>query len=214
MNFVNVFIRKAETTGKIGSVEIEASDQLPMTWQQKKDVIMQLIEMNNEGILAQLFAPENRQILKDAIGLQDFYIPGLADREKQLEEITELSSSAPIPTGQPEVGPDGLPVVDPQTGQVQEQLMPSVPIDPDVDNHEIEAEICRNYLVSDAGRLLKLENQEGYQNVLLHFKAHQMIVQQQQMQQMMMEAQGPGKDPEKSKKEGPMIKEESDVQTA
>lgn len=215
-NFVNVFIRKAETTGKIGSVEIEASDQLPMTWQQRKDVIMQLIELNSEEITAQLYAPENRQILKDAIGLQDFYIPGVADREKQLEEIAQLSQSQPIPTGQPEVGPDGMPVLGPE-GMPQEKMMPSVPVDPDIDNHEVEAEICRCYLVGDAGRLLKIENQAGYQNVLLHFKEHQMILQQQAMEQMMMQAQqeqGPGKDPKKAKKEGPMVKEESDVQTA
>lgn len=212
-NFLNVFIRKAETTGKIGNVEIESSDQLPMTWQQKKDVIMQLIEMNNEGIMAQLFAPENRQILKDAIGLNDFYIPGIASREKQLEEITELINSAPIPTGQPEMGPDGMPVMDMQSGMPQMAMGPSVPIDPDIDDHEVEAEICRSYLISDAGRLLKTENPEGYQNLLLHYKEHNMIVQQMMMMQQQQEMQQE-KDGKKSKADGPMIKEESDVQTS
>lgn len=214
-NFVNVFIRKAETTGKIGQVEIESSDQLPMTWQQKKDAIMQLIELNNEGIMAQLFAPENRQILKDAIGLNDFYVPGIADREKQYEEITLLCQSAPIPEQQPMMGPDGQPLVDSMTGMpgMQEILVPSVPIDPDVDNHEIEAEICRAFLVSDAGRLLKVDNSEGYQNVLLHLKAHQQILQEQMMMQQQQQMQQE-KDAKKPKAEGPMIKEESDVQTS
>ena len=34
----------------------------------------------------------------------------------------------------------------------------SVQADSDVDNHTIEADICRRWLVSDAGRLCKLEN--------------------------------------------------------
>jgi hypothetical protein len=215
-NFLNVFIRKAETTGKIGSVEIESSDQLPMTWQQKKDVIMQLIEMNNEGIMAQLFAPENRQILKDAIGLNDFYITGVASREKQLEEIGELIQSAPIPEMQPMMDPNtGIPGMDMMTGMpaMQEVLVPSVPIDPELDDNEIEAEICRSYLISDAGRLLKIENPEGYQNVLLHYKAHIMVIQQQMMMQQQQQMQQE-KDGKKPKAEGPMIKEESDVQTS
>jgi len=86
----------------------------------------------------------------------------------------------------------------------QPQEQPSVPIDPDVDNHEIEAFICRTYLVSDAGRYEKVKNPKGYRNVLLHMKAHQQVIQQQQMRQMQMQAmmggnnqQGPPKDKEK-----------------
>ena len=211
-NFVNVFIRKSETEGRLGSVEIESSDQLPMTWAQKRDQIMELIKMNNEGLLAQLYAPENRQILKDALGLRDFYVPGVADREKQLEEIALLSQSAPIMV--PATGPMGEPLPDPMTGMPAEKESPSIPIDPDVDNHEVEAEICRAFLVSLAGRQLKVENPPGYQNVLLHLKEHQMILQQQMMMQQAAAMQEQGKpNPEKSKKDGPMVKEESDVQT-
>jgi hypothetical protein len=46
-NFINVFIRKAELQGKIGSIELEAADQLPTTWAQKKETVMQLLASAN-----------------------------------------------------------------------------------------------------------------------------------------------------------------------
>ena len=33
-------------------------------------------------------------------------------------------------------------------------------------------EICKSWLVGDAGRIAKTENEAGYRNVLLHMKAH------------------------------------------
>src|SRR5262249_49513588 len=60
----------------------------------------------------------------------------------------------------------------------QETELPSVEVDKDLDNHDIEADVCRTYLVSDAGRLLKLENPLGYKNVLLHMKEHMTYIQQ------------------------------------
>jgi hypothetical protein len=165
-NFINVFIRKAELQGKIGSVELESSDQLPITWSQKKDVYMNLMQMNNPLIMQALSSPENLEELKEAIGLDDFVIPGEDDRNKQYEEIYQLVNSTPIPSQ------------DPMTGQMT--LVPSVDIDPMVDNNEIEADICRRWLVGDAGRLAKIENPDGYKNVLLHMKRHVDMIQMQQ----------------------------------
>ena len=47
---------------------------------------------------------------------------------------------------------------------------PSIEPNFDVDNHMLAADIDRRWLVSDAGRLCKLENPPGYENVLLHMK--------------------------------------------
>jgi len=159
-NFVNVFVRKAELMGKIGSVELEASDQLPATWQQKKDVIMQLMQAGNPLVMEALSDPRNLDLLKEAIGLTDFEIPGNDDRTKQYEEIQQLLASAPIP------GQDGQP-------------SPSVDIDPMIDNNGIHADICKNWAISDAGRLARVENESGYQNVLLHMERHVKIMQAQ-----------------------------------
>lgn len=203
-DFLNVYVKKAELQGKIGNVELEANENLPITYAQIKDIVMKMFELNNPEILEALASPENMPILKKVLGLDAFVIPGESDRQKQYEEIKELTASKPLV-----VPPDPM-MIDQmvQSGQIpppemmEEQEKPSVPIDPDVDNHEIEAFICRTYLVSDAGRYEKVNNPKGYRNVLLHMKEHQKIIQQQQMQQAMMQAQmggpqGPGKDKEK-----------------
>lgn len=156
-NFVNVFIRKAELEGKIGSVELESSEELPSTWSQKKDVIMQLLQGNNPEIMAALGSPENLPLLAEAIGLDDFALPGEQDREKQFEEIKLLVNSGPIPS----VGPNG-----------QQIETSSVPIEPDVDNSQVQADICKAWLVGPSGRLCKISNEQGYKNVLLHLQEH------------------------------------------
>lgn len=174
-NFINVFIRKAELEGKLGRIELEANENLPITWNQRKDVYMQLLDKQNPHILEALGSPENIKELAEAIGLDNFVVPGEADRQKQYEEIRLLINSEPIT--QP---PDPMAVeMAAMTGQQpQDTELPSVEIDPDLDNHDIEAEICHIYLVSDAGRLLKIENPPGYRNVLLHMKAHMQMIQQ------------------------------------
>jgi hypothetical protein len=180
-NFINVFVRKAELEGKIGSVELEANENLPITWNQQKDAIMELFKLNNEGVNQTLATPENIPYLKRAIGLTDYVIPGEDDRNKQYEEIQQLVNSEPI-----EMPPDPMAVMQAQQMGMpppQPQNQPSVPVDPDLDNHQLEADICRRWLVNDVGRLCKLDNPAGYENVLLHLKAHKGIIQQQMMMQ-------------------------------
>jgi hypothetical protein len=207
-NFVNVFIRMAELQGKIGSVEIEANENLPITWNQQKDAIMELFQLNNEGITATLASPENLPYIKRAIGLNDYIIPGEDDRQKEYEEIQLLINSEPI-----EMPPDPM--------MMQQAMMAGMPppppvrlpsIEPDfeVDNHLLAADIDRRWLVSDAGRLCKLENPPGYENVLLHMKMHKDMDMQKQMQEMQkqMMAQGgmmppPAGPPQEQQQAGP-----------
>lgn len=189
-NFVNVFIRMAELQGKIGSVEIEANENLPITWNQQKDAIMELFQLNNEGVTATLASPENLPYIKRAIGLNDYIIPGEDDRQKQYEEIQLLVNSEPI-----EMPPDPMMMQQAQmTGQPPPPPMkvPSIETDLDVDDHTLEADICRRWLVSDAGRLCKLENPAGYENVLLHMKMHKDMEMQKQMQDMMKQQMAQG----------------------
>lgn len=161
--FINTFIRKVETLGKIGRVELEASDQIPLTWIQQKEAIMELFKLNNDKVLEALASPENIPYLKRAFGLPDYEIPGEDDRAKQYEEITQLVNSEPISI------PGGMTVA----GEViPDQQFPSVEVDPDIDNHAIEGEICRSWLISAVGRQTKLDNKLGYLNVLLHYKQH------------------------------------------
>jgi hypothetical protein len=219
-SFINLFIRMSELNGKIGKIELEAADNLPMTWTQNKDTIMKLIEAQNPVFLEMFAAPENIPILKDAIGLTDFYIPGEDDRMKQNDEIRELLASEPIQNPMMgEMGPDGQPV---QPGMEQEQqmdpgasqpFMPSVEIDTTYDNHKVQFEIVRQWATSEAGRLAKIENQAGYQNVLLHGQMHFFEMNKQMILEQATESGGASKgqdNPEKPKgsKE---IKGEADV---
>lgn len=185
-NYINSFIRKAELEGKIGDYELESAENLPLSWMQKKDVLMQFLQAANPVVMEALVAPENLPLLADVVGLSGITLPGENDRQVQLEEIVDLFNSAPIPQGIDEMGV-------PSEG-------PSVPIEPDVDNHQIHIQICKNWLTSEPGRLAKVENEMGYMNVLLHMKMHQeyeqmMMMQQMEQQAMMSLAQGgPGKE--------------------
>jgi hypothetical protein len=199
-NFVNTFVRKAELQGKIGSVELEASDQLPITWSQQKDVIMQLLQAGNPEVLAAMASPENLPLLARAIGLTDFILPGEDDRQKQYEEIQILVNSEPFPN--PKFGTEG-----------EKEEKPSVEVEPYVDNHAVEADICRQWLISDAGRLAKIENEPGYKNVLLHMQQHieinsviMAMATAQQQEQSGQQSSGSENGPKKNNKEKIMVK--------
>lgn len=192
-NFMNVFIRKAELEGKIGKVELEANENLPLTWSQQKDVIMQLLQAGNPEILAMLGSPENLPIIREAIGLNDFFVPGEDSRDKQYDEIKLLLNSEPIPT------------MDPMNPE-----MPSIEVEPLFDNNEIEFEICRKWATSEAGRQAKTDNPNGYRNVLLHGKMHYMANMEQQMMEQ-QQGQAPSEKPAENT-ETPVTGEE-DVQT-
>ena len=151
-NFINTIIRKADLQGKIGSVELEASEQLPVSWAQKKDVLMSLLQSSNPAVIQVLSDPINAHFLSEALGVDEITIPGEDDRNKQYEEIQSMLKSGPIP------------------GQQGETT--SYPVELLLDNHAIEATVCKSWLISDTGRLAKIENEPGYKNVLLHLKEH------------------------------------------
>ncbi len=201
-NFVNTFIRKAELEGKIGKVELEANENLPMTWAQKKDLMMTLLQATNPKIMEILNAPENAGMIHEALGLVDFYVPNEDSVIKQYDELKLLLNSTPMP------GPP-----DPMTGMPVE--LPSVEIDPDFDIHQVEFEIVRKWACSEAGQQAKVENPEGYKNALLHGRMHLQVMQQQMMQQQMAEAES-GKKPgdntpneKRDKTKGPVVEEDN-----
>lgn len=153
--FINSWIKSAQLTGKIGHAEAEFSDQLPLTWMQKKDVFMQLFQMQSPEINSLLLAPQNIELLKKSMGVTELYVPGDEDREKQLAEFYQLINSQPI------IGMNGQPA-------------PSVPIDPDIDKDDIHMEILSSLLNGPTGRYIKQASPLGYQNAVLHFKAHEL----------------------------------------
>lgn len=164
--YVNIWIRQSELAGKIGRVQAESSEQFPMSWSQKRDALFKLLELGFEPIVQAMSHPENSSLLTQFVGVDEFYFPGSEDRDKQLSEIAELLR--------------GQPQIDPANPQV---MMPSVPIEPDVDNDQVHIFVTQAWLVSPVGQDTKLTNPGGYQNVVAHLQMH--------MQKFMMEQQPP-----------------------
>lgn len=172
-SFTNVWIRKAHLQGRIGEVRPETSEQFPSTWGQKKAAWLELLGMNNEMISGILMHPENTSMLKEVIGMEDLYIPGDDQRNKQLSEIRILVQ------GMPNLDPrTGAPIPDPMTG------IPSstVPIEP-VDDDQVHIATLSAFICSEVGQTLKEENPPAYMNLLLHLQEHQMRMQQAMMAQ-------------------------------
>lgn len=211
-SFYNVLIRKADLVGRIGKVELEANENLPITWAQQKDTIMTLLTSNNALIQQFIMAPENLDLIKQSIGLTEFFVPGEDDRNKQYEEIQLLLESQPIPNPQMQ---DPMAVLQGQMmGQPMEEELPSVQIDYEIDNHTIQYEICRAWLISDVGRQTKQENPGGYQNVLLHAREHLLAIPPPEPT-MAPDGKGavPSEKPNEPSKKNAPITGENDVQT-
>ena len=150
---------------------------------------MELFQLNNDMVMQTLGSPENLPYLKRAIGLTDYVIPGEDDRQKQYEEIQLLVNSEPIMMPPDPMMVEQAMMMGQDPSMIPPIELPSIHADMDVDNHILEADICRRWLVSDAGRLAKLENPAGYKNVLLHMKMHKDM--DMQMQMMMQQQMAP-----------------------
>jgi hypothetical protein len=206
-NFINIVIHRAELEGKLGQIELEANENLPVSFAQQKDAIMQMMQTQHPLVQELLMAPENLPLLYEALGIADLYIPGQDSRDKQYDEIKVLLQSEPI-----QAPPDPMMMQEMQAGKpvdpamMQPQLEPSVPVD-EFDNDQIELEICIKWLNSEAGKQAKAENQPGYQNVVLHAKAHKTAIQfkmmEQMQQQMMANPMPPGNEKGASSPERP-----------
>ena len=154
-SFLNTWIRQSDLIGRIGNVEPEYSDQLPLSWAQKWDRLSGLFQFNSPEINSVLFHPKNTDLLKRASGIDELYIPGDDGRNKQLSEFYKLI--------------DGQPVMD-KMGQPG----PSIDIDPDIDIDQVHMQVLQSLLEGPMGRYVKETNPIGYQNAVLHYKRHEM----------------------------------------
>lgn len=163
-SFVNVWIRMEELKGKIGNVVVENSENLPVSYSMKRQLVLDMMNQKSEQLNAVLFHPENFGFMQKIFGFTDLYIPGDDDRTKQLREIQELLAGQPIP------GPDGM-------------MMPSVQPE-SFDNNDVCMETLAAWLKSDIAQEIRNTNPAAYQNVLAQYnvrKQQQMMEQQSQM---------------------------------
>jgi len=185
-NYINTFLIRAEMAGKIGEIELEGSHTLPISDEQKAETIMRLMELNQVEIQQALADPENLPFVRKVVKIPEFKLPGEADRIKQYDEINMM-----------------LNLID-------------VTVDPEIDNHMLEAEICRGWLISEAGREAKIMNENGYMLIVMHYMAHKQLA-AQIMMQASQAGQGEDNPDQKkltagnSKNSGQEIKGDSDV---
>lgn len=162
-NLVNILIERSTTTGEVGEVDLESASQIPLSWAEFRAMIAEFIQTGNPTILAYLFHPENSTFVKDILGARKLYIPGEADRKKQLTEIEDMLNSGP------QMQPQGQDAI--QQSVMQPIAVSSVPIDTS-DNHQIHIETITIWEVSDVGQEVKKNEPEVYQNIVLHRQAH------------------------------------------
>lgn len=171
--FVNTWIRLSELRGEISVIDSEVSEQFPISWAQQRDILLQLLGLNRPPIDMALFSPSNISYINTLLGLNDLKIPGESDRLNQLRDIVDLLKSGPLPPV-PIMGPDQMPMIDPTSDPMMPQPMmgppqPTISVDSRIANIPVRLEAIKEWANSDAGYLAKMENPEGFANVMAQF---------------------------------------------
>ncbi len=142
-NYVNVWVRQSELTGKVGEVEAEAAETFPVTLGQKQSLLFKLISLNNDLINAALFNVENRKIISEVLSFPELSIPDEAQRVKQMRETQYI--------------------IDKTT---------QVPIEPLIDDNDVHIEVLRDFMAGEAGADIKTTNPQVYSLLMDHLQAH------------------------------------------
>lgn len=179
-------------------VEQETDENFPESFTQIQARVLALFEdMASNPQLAAIFQdPGNLRLIKNAIGLKKLEITELVSNDKQLGEFRLLLAGFPHPNPQlveleqqvrivqqrarlnDPASIQALPELVSQLSQLQQSEPPevsSVPIDEELDNHDVEAMVCWKMLSSPRGREMKYgseEEQEAYLNLRLHWAEH------------------------------------------
>jgi hypothetical protein len=192
-------IRTVDLKGNI-AVHPEADETFPRLKSQQRGVLQQLFGINDPVLQRALTEPANLGYIKNVLGLSEMVIPGEDSRNKQLREIQQLLASAPIivplaenvraTQGSPAAGATGdrqtgganpAPTREASAGPTHESpaanqsyalVLPSVPVDPLLDDHAVEFEECKRWANSEAGQSARMTNPAGFANVRAHTEAH------------------------------------------
>lgn len=173
----------------------DTDENFPESWTEKQNRLVMLAQdaAKNPLFMQILDDPNNAELVKDGIGLEELTIPVLEARDKQLGEIKILLKSGPSPNpayqqAQEQIVPmqamaeSGDAEAQAALQQAQQMLekipqtVSTVEVDPIVDDNATEAMTCKWFLNSPQGRKMKNgkpEEQAGYQNVRTHFMEHQ-----------------------------------------
>jgi len=142
--YTNVWIRLEDMSGQVGEAEAETSDRFPVSWEQQRGLLFEILQSPNPVLAQVVTNPENITAVRDILGIYKLKIPGEQDRDKQLYEISQMLA--------------GMPVM----------------IDQFVDNHMVHWQVTSSWANSPTGRDAKVANPQGYQLVMQHAMMHYM----------------------------------------
>lgn len=151
-SFQTKWIRMADLKGSFDRLEPDVSSDFPSSFAQKRQLLMSLFQLNNEEINAVLTSPENANVVQSYLGLTELKIPMNSQRTKQMREILILIGFEP--------------------DQLGEEIVSTVPIEPDIDDHPIHIEVLTEFLIGDVGQDLKKNDMRSYANCLAHLLEH------------------------------------------
>lgn len=182
-----------------GNWYAEVDSSYPDTKAMKRAIFTSLVEMSakSPAIAAMLQLPENLELFKEFVGIDNFEVPGASADLQQRREIEELLKSGPNqPTSQEieaaivqmaqkaaaSIQPGSPLPPPPNPQQVAQSLQtPTVPIDPVWDFHQQHIQTIQDWLASQARFDEDAKgNVEGIENVKLHGMAHKQALQAEQ----------------------------------
>jgi hypothetical protein len=177
--FESKWIRLEELQGNLFAYP-ESDEQFPTMWAQQRSVLMQLMGSPDPQIQQMLSHPDNLDLVKRLIGLEELVIPDEESWTKQYREIAQLLGEQPLVMRSPAPAAAAGGTTDNEDGaEGSEVIVPSVLPDEFTDNHQVELATCRRWFASDSGQVAKIENPAGYANVRAHALLHQTFLSQQ-----------------------------------
>jgi hypothetical protein len=207
---VSVTVEMADLKGDMYAYP-EVDENFPETPTQKQNRIIEVIQdaTTNPMLGTIVDDPDNLELVRDAVGLENFVIKQLESRDKQLGEIEIMLESGPIPnpaigklkqqimqlTQQAAMETQDSAAVAAAGAQVQQltqqaqqlqqatPLVSSEPIDVECDDHEIEAATALRFINSPRGRAMRNgseDERQSFANIRLHYLEHKKALADQQ----------------------------------
>jgi hypothetical protein len=166
----------------------EGDESYPRTHEDRQiayNVLVQAATAGNAGAAAILAEPKNAIVLKDVISIPGLVVPGADEAEKQLGEIKQLLSEAPVPNIDAETAyviaavaarVQGKPA--PPKPPKEKLLRSSIPIDPEFDDNAVEYKAGKDWINTPTGQQARVDNPDGFLNVRLHLLEHKAVLDQ------------------------------------
>ena len=153
--FRNDYVRLDDLQGAIHA-HPDTDQGLPVTAAELRQRWMDLMNAAKDNAVAQAIFedPSNQEQAAMALGVPNMVVPGQAMRSKVLQIMEKLLKSPPIP----QIGPTG-----------QQQMMPSIQPDKDIDDFTVLKATVRQYCQENCD--IADDNPQGFANILAYYTA-------------------------------------------